>query len=111
MGFRTVVVLSNDRANEWEADAELGKKIFRAGAEKMMNTGERFEYGQAIEQVHADQVTLAVLDGYGGRIVATSFWHRGQTHEQQELELLKQLAEKHGLKLIKKAAPRKSAAS
>jgi hypothetical protein len=27
MGFRTVVILNNDRAHEWEKDAKLGQLI------------------------------------------------------------------------------------
>lgn len=30
MGFRTVVMLSNDMCHEWEKDGELGRKISRA---------------------------------------------------------------------------------
>ena len=69
MGHRTVLVLNNDQASQWENDPELGKKIFYGAA--MMNREHmlpelRFPYGQIVEQVHADTQTLAVLDGYGG---------------------------------------------
>ena len=105
MGFRTVVVLNNDLANEWENDPELGKKIFHAASAKHWggkNDQDYFQYGDTIEQVHADTQTVAFLDGYGGTAVAHSFWHRGQTEEQKNLEMLKALADKLGYRVSKK---------
>lgn len=97
MGFRTVVVLSNDHAHEWEKDPELGRKIFMAASIGNKELARReLPYGHVVECVHADTQTLAILDGYSGRPVAYTHWHRGQTSEQQELVLLKELAEKHG---------------
>lgn len=106
MGFRTVLVLSNDQAHEWENDPELGRKIMHAAS--MASCGDkdraRFElpYGQIIEQVHGDTQTLAVLDGYGGKAVAYTHWNRGQTDEIRNLALLKELADKMGFTIAKK---------
>jgi hypothetical protein len=109
MGFRTVVVLSNDQAHEWEKDPELGRKIFLAasmqhfGRQDEIDLARRiFPYGEAIEQVHADTQTVAFLDGYGGKAIAHSFWHRGQTEEQKNFEMLKALADKLGYRVSKK---------
>lgn len=109
MGFRTVVVLNNDQASEWEKDPELGRKIFLAasmqqfGHEDGTDLARRtLPYGQAIEQVHADTQTVAFLDGYGGKAVAWSHWYRSQTEEQKNLEMLKALADKLGYRVVKK---------
>jgi len=108
MGFRTVVVLSNDQAHEWENDPELGKKIMHAAAVKTYDRDREghwhaarhpFQYGDIVEQVHADTQTLAVLDGYGGKPVAYTHWHRGSTPEGTELALLKELANKLGYRV------------
>jgi hypothetical protein len=100
MGFRTVVVLSNDLAHEWEKDPELGRKIWAAAAS---NGREDLRYGSIVEQVHADAQTLAVLDSYNGKAVAYSHWHHGQSPEARDLSLLKDMAEKMGYKVVKKA--------
>lgn len=104
MGFRTVVVLNNDQAHEWENDPTLGRQIWMAsctlGREDAGIHGLR--YGQVVEQVHADTQTLAVLDGYGGKPVAYTHWHRGQSDEVRNLALLKDLADRMGYRISKK---------
>jgi len=107
MGFRTVVVLNNDYAHEWENDPELGKKIFLAASAAQFGRDESqarriLPYGQAIEQVHADCQTVAILDGYGGKAVAYSHGRRAQTDEERDLACLKALAEKLGYRVSKK---------
>ena len=105
MGFRTVVVLSNDRSTEWENDPDLGKKIFHAASAFSFGgdygpdrAAAVLPYGQIIEQVHGDQQTVAFLDGYGGQAIASSYWVRGETEEQKNLKMLKEM-----LKLKKKS--------
>jgi len=109
MGFRTVIVLNNDQANEWENDPELGRKIFLAASmSQFSNDRDRarnmLPYGETIEQVHADTQTVAFLDGYGSKAVAHGFWHRGQTEEKKNLAMLKALADKLGYRVSKKPA-------
>lgn len=107
MGLRTVVVLANDLASEWMNDPELGKKIMHAAAVASYGAGGRSDarsilpYGHIVEQVHGDTQTVAFLDGYSGKAMAYSNWHRGQTTEQKELEMLKALAEKLGYRVSK----------
>jgi hypothetical protein len=99
MGFRTVVVLNNDLAHEWENDTDLGRKIWLSAA----SCGrERFHYGGIVEQVHADCQTLAVLDGYEGKPIAHTHWYREQSDEVRNLALLKALAEQLGYRVSKK---------
>jgi hypothetical protein len=107
MGFRTVVVLNNDQAHEWQNDSELGGKIMQAASFKgwvIDQRFDRFEYGEIIEQVHADTQTVAFLDGYGGNAMAYSHWFRGETDEQKNLKLLKALADSLGYRVSKKPA-------
>jgi hypothetical protein len=105
MGFRTVVVLNNDMSQQWEDDPELGRKIFMAASRKQFGGADkfedRFEYGETIEQVHADTQTVAFLDGYGGDAVAWTHWSRGETEEQKNLKMLKELARKMGYRVSK----------
>jgi len=105
MGFRTVVVLSNDRASEWENDPGLGQRIILAASMASFGGHEEAKfnlpYGEIVEQVHADTQTVAFLDGYGGKVMARSYWHSRQTQDQKNLDMLKALAEKLGYRVSK----------
>ncbi len=109
MGFRTVVVLSNDQAHEWEKDPELGRKIRQGAATKNYESplGRDLQYGSIMEQVHTDTQTLAVLDGLIGKSVASARWYPGQTDEVRNLALLKELADKMGYRISKKPKGKK----
>lgn len=98
MGYRTVVVLSNDSAHLWTKDPELGQKVFDAGFQQATT----FPYGEVVEQVHADTQTLAVLDAYGGHELVHTSWHPGQTKEARDLVLLQKLADKLGYVISRK---------
>ena len=105
MGFRTAVVLMNDLAHEWQHDPFLGRKIAHAAAIASWDPDQarrELPYGRILEQVHGDTISLAVLDGYSGHVVATTQWQRSQTVEDAEWELLQQLAAKHGVRIPKK---------
>ena len=109
MGFRTVVMLSNDMAHQWEKDVELGQKIARAmnyasdpQRQDMATIG---GYGRAVECTHADCQTLAVLDGYTGfSHVVSDIWTRGDEPDSTAIRLLKSAAKKLGYRLVKNPA-------
>ena len=110
MGYRTVVMLSNDHANEWENDPNLGKKI--AHASSYSNTGSRKSrvgpYGMVVECVHADTQTLAVLDGYTNLIqLAYKGWATNETDKEIARRLLKDAADILGYRLVKKRSESK----
>lgn len=86
MGFRTVVILHNDRVNEWENDPTLGKKISHAMnfAYPMYNTthgSPDFGTGSVIQSVHADCRNLVMFDSYRAVHIAFNHW----TPSDQEL--------------------------
>lgn len=113
MGFRTVVMLSNDRCDEWSKDPLLGEKIRRAMyfANKGDDRYGRFSndlggYGRVVECVHADLQTLVKLEHYSSfEPVAYGHWYPNQ--KDAKLELLKRAAEELGFRLVKKAAKKK----
>ena len=104
MGFRTVVMLSNDFAHEWQNDRELGRKIMRAISwhpdhERATVGG----YGQVVECEHADCQTLAILDGYMQfKVVESQSWMRGESDDSAVVRLLKSAANKLGYRLVRK---------
>lgn len=109
MGFRTVVMLSNDMAHEWQKDTELGQKIGRAmsfandkARKDMASVG---GYGAVVECVHADNQTLAMLDGYTAFThVDSQSWMRGEGDDTAVVRLLKSAAKKLGYRLVKNPA-------
>ena len=98
MGYRTVVVLSNNEAHMWTKDVDLGSKIMDAG---LAVDRKQFAYGKVVEQVHADTQSLIIADGYSGFAKAHTQWYPNQGTEQRDLELLQILAMQMGYTLRK----------
>jgi len=100
MGFRTVVMLSNDMCHEWSKDQELGQKIHRAMNSRDSRVG---NYGRVVECTHADTQTLAVLTHYEGFAPLT--YNGSFKHEEDaaiSLRLIKEAAKSLGYNLVKK---------
>ena len=105
MGFRTLVLLYNDHASEWEKDPELGRKIavgMNSVHDKDYASLANLRYGKVVECAHADTQTVAVLDSYSFTSVAHSFWRQGETTEDRNVRLLKEMADKLGYNISKK---------
>ena len=113
MGFRTVVMLSNDYAHEWGHDPKLGEKIAHAmnyANDAANNKACVGSYGRVVECVHADTQTIAVLDGYSRfDAIAHKGWSRGESAEDVALRLLKEAADKLGYRLTRKATAKRAA--
>jgi len=110
MGYRTVVILYNDQAHEWENDPKLGEKISRAMHEVAQrsepsslsySTGASIHYGNVVECAHADGETLAMIESYSFYPLAYGSWHSGKSIIKQKLELLTRAAETMGYHLVK----------
>lgn len=98
MGFRTVVVLVNDRTGDWANDPNLGQHIAHA----MNMPGDRhLGYGRVVECAHADVQTLGILHDYQFTPLAHNHWHPTQEASGLELRMLQQAAEKLGYRLMK----------
>lgn len=106
MGFRTVVMLNNDTAHQWEDDPKLGQKIAQAmnGAGQFNGTNSIDNYGHVVECVHCDSQTIAVLSEYSNFApIGARGWNKGETDEEVKIALLKAAAEKLGFSLVKKS--------
>lgn len=102
MGYRTVVMLSNDHSHEWANDPNLGKKIAYAMNSSPAQGRSVGNYGSVVECVHADVQTLAVLDGYTFfDEVAVKTWTRDEIEQERNLKLLKEFAKSMGYRLSK----------
>lgn len=109
MGFTSVLVFNNDRLND-NFDKPL--RVIHHGAKV---PGDRYSdrvssyYGvQGVEkpwEAHADSYCLMMVGGYTAKVLCTTVdgTRTGPSNtEAIELDLLKQLAEKHGFTLHKK---------
>lgn len=109
MGFRTVVMLSNDMLHKWSRDPNLGDKIHQAmsmwpARGRNRDLDSRIDsYGSVVEVVHADTQTIAFIDHYTG-FEALGYGSRtyGPTTEDDKVRVLKQAAEELGYRLVKK---------
>lgn len=107
MGYRTLVLLHNDRASEWEKDETLGRKIAIGMNDAMGLRGPgRFSaadlgYGTVVQCTHADTQTLAIVDSYSFTPIVHSFWRQGQTQQEIQKKLLELAAAELGYKLVK----------
>lgn len=106
MGYRTVISLTNDAANYWEKDPELGRLIMiaamngRGGNIRGLNGS---NYGEVVQCAHADVNSLIEFTGYSGKYIIGSHWRSGETEESRRLELLKSFADSMGYAIRKKA--------
>ena len=105
MGYRTIIALSNDRSSDWERNPDLGREIMTLSASREDRAGSASRIGLTlVECTHADTQSLIIADGYAAVPVAYSNWHRGQTADQRNLALLKELADSLGYRIAKKPA-------
>lgn len=106
MGYRTVVMLSNDESYLWEKDPELGKKISIASAKcnSRRESNVSFDGGSVVQCVHGDVKTIALLDGYDMFTpMANGVFSTTVSEEDLTVELLRAAADKLGFRLVKKA--------
>lgn len=104
MGFRTVVILHNDRSSEWRDDPELGRKIAHSmnyAHSRGYNSEASFGYGSVVECAHADTQTIAVIDSYRMYAISHRNWYPEQSVEDRDVALLRQAAKKYGYRLHK----------
>ena len=112
MGFRTVVMLSNDESSRWTSDPQLGEKIYRGASyvsgydmndpRNKSNLG----YGRVVECTHADTETLVKLTHYTNfQPLTYGDWRvhgHNTTEEEQNLRLLARAANELGYRLVRK---------
>ena len=110
MGYRTVVLLENDRASEWEKDPELGRKIAiamnHASSTRVDSNPEdraQLPYGRVVACHHADTQVIGVFDSYSFKPMAFSHWYAREDDEAMKLKMLKAAAEEMGYRLVKRS--------
>jgi hypothetical protein len=97
MGFRTVVVVSNDRLDEI-TDQVLKDAIL--GWWGTSDASRRYMQGpyRVVEQVHCDHASLLAVNHLDAKELGSSYWD----NKDLELDLIKDAAERLGYRLVKK---------
>lgn len=102
MGYRTVVILSNDEQHNWSKDPALGEKIASAAWKYHTENSPIPGYGCVAQVAHADVQTLAVIDSLSLSSKTFTIWNSKQTEQSRDLELLRGMAKKLGYRLVKR---------
>ena len=109
MGYNSTIVVMNDSLHAIAEDKEFGQKLASAIQKLSLGRGSvdvsagcHVNAATAIESHHADfMVPVLVGANYGRELKEGSV---GWSHDEvdQEIQMLRQLAEKHGFRLTKK---------
>lgn len=103
MGYRTVVILSNDEQHIWAHDSKLGQKIQVAANAKIVGRRDgEFSYGRIGSVSHCDEQELVVIDSLAAVTIAQKRWSDGDTDDSVSIELLRRAAAELGYKLVPK---------
>lgn len=103
MGYRTTIIINNDRADILQTDADIGRKIYSAVLGYCLkHEGSFGPLGEVVEQAHADTVKLIVI-GKNGSFTAEELAANpyNPKNVNVELALLKEAADRLGYHLVK----------
>jgi hypothetical protein len=101
MGFRTIVIINNDQLDQIQ-DPVLKQAVLRWWSPRDTISRWAGPY-QVVEQCHADQVSLLLVDSLNAELIGTSYWG----HPDIKLDALKDAADKAGYRLVKKSTKKK----
>lgn len=100
MGFNTAFMVLNDHLSEIAKDKNFGEKLRYS-----ITVGDRdpfaFNHGVVLPTQHADTMQIIAVGGNTARTMGFGTW------TQDDLALIKILADKHGYTLTKKRTRRK----
>lgn len=108
MGYNSTVIVMNDALHAIREDPEFGRKLAQAiltlnrheGRGVDISAGMHCNAAIAIETHHADSNTIIAVGGNCATVLGATY---GTHHEKEDqLEILKQLADKLGYSLRKK---------
>ena len=106
MGFNTTVIVRNDALGNIEEDPEFGKNLARAIMHLSVSQGRSVDVSSkghcnaasAIETHHADRYIASAIGGNTAIVLGDC----GSWQVDDEVDMLRRLADKHGYNLHKK---------
>jgi hypothetical protein len=112
MGYNSTLVICNDVMSAMESDPEgwVQKAINNLMSSELYKGPVAFGHGYsangfwAVTNTHADAVSVIAVGGNYASVLGQFHWgNSGHHEEEQQVELLKQLADKYGYRLVKKS--------
>lgn len=110
MGYNTTVVVMNDSLHAIQDDPDFGKKLVGAIMKKTITRDPidvsalgHCNAATVIETHHADCMVPVLVGANMGRELVDGCVGWGHDEVAQEIQMIRQLAEKHGFRLTKKA--------
>ena len=116
MGHNSVILVLNDCLSDIEKDPEFGKKISRACAKAFMRRDIRVDIqsggcinaASVITTHHADLISILAVGGNYGSVIHRIYNSKCAHHkEEDQINLLKKVAEHFGYRLVKKTTKKK----
>ena len=108
MGYNTTIIVLNDALHQIKEDEEFGRKVYNAalivsrGKPIDIPSGNHCNAATVVETHHADQIKLIAVGGNAG----TDLGYAGNWRATP-VEMLRQLAESLGYRIVKKPLTRK----
>lgn len=109
MGFNSSLYISNDSLHEIENDPNFGAKVAQAiqkhyssGKPVEIDTENRSRVACVMSCSHSTETTILAVGGNHSTVLATIPNEGKHSKEEDQVELLKQLASQLGYKLVKK---------
>jgi hypothetical protein len=109
MGYNTSVIILNDALGQLKEDREFRPRLADGISKLSIRRPQDVRIGQhvnachVLETHHADQMLPILVGGNFGRVIESTYvrW----SSEEMELDLLQQLAKKHGYTLRRTKKP------
>lgn len=108
MGLNSTLIILNDGLHQISEDKDFGQKVadaiqkVRHGKPEVISSGSHANVAYVVETHHADYTSIVAVGGNHATQIGTT---HGTTHhhkDETQIEILKQLAEKMGYRLVKK---------
>lgn len=104
MGYRTIVILSNDDTG-W-GNTDLGKAIQAAASRRLNGRNSEINFGGSqigtvLQCEHADTESIVHFSSLHGTTLGRSFYNSRTTEEEQREAMIVQIAESMGYTLVK----------
>lgn len=109
MGFNSSVFISNDSLHEIESDPKFGEKLAQAiqrhyasNTPVYIDTEFRSQVACVMSCSHADNTTVIAVGGNHSTVLGEIYNNGNHSKPEDQIKLLKALAEKMGYRLVKK---------
>ena len=108
MGLNSTVIILNDGLHEIQEDKEFGAKVaaaiqkLRPNQAEVIGSGSHSNVAYVVETHHADNTAIIAVGGNHASNLGVTFKTTHHHKEDVQIDILKQLADRLGYRLVKK---------